>query len=325
MPKIETAIELISPRKAFEYLDRNTHNRPVRDTTVQCYAAMMLRGEWTLTHQGIAFNEYDVLTDGQHRLWAINEAGEHDPDFKGVRMMVTRGVEAEAMLAIDQNMPRTFADSINLTFGQKITNLHVSVARAMMGGFSQNVGKRVDIYTVNNFIEKYQTAINNAVMWFTPRRARLSQAQVVAVVARAVYNKYPEDQLKSFVNILRNGLMTDAAETPAILLRNFLLEKSSKSMDTAVVYAKTERALRAFLDKEPITTLYATADELFPIAGEALKAKPILRKSGLENEHIRMKALESRRKNLAERREAGLPLRKVKVVKGAAKAAKSAG
>ena len=38
------------------------------------FAAAMRRGEWRVTHQGIAFDTTGVLVDGQHRLAAIVEA-----------------------------------------------------------------------------------------------------------------------------------------------------------------------------------------------------------------------------------------------------------
>jgi hypothetical protein len=43
-----------------------------------------------------------------------------------------------------------------------------------------------------------------------------------------------------------------------------------------VVYRKTERALRAFLDRDPLATLYEAATELFPLPEE--QAQPRLRK-----------------------------------------------
>lgn len=41
---------------------------------VKGFAEAMSRGEWMVTHQGIAFSSAGVLVDGQHRLAAVIEA-----------------------------------------------------------------------------------------------------------------------------------------------------------------------------------------------------------------------------------------------------------
>jgi len=64
----------VTPRKAAEYLERNTANRPLAARTVREFAEAMRRGEWRVTHQGIAFDTTGALVDGQHRLAAIIEA-----------------------------------------------------------------------------------------------------------------------------------------------------------------------------------------------------------------------------------------------------------
>jgi len=64
----------VTPVKAAEYLARNTANRPLSQRTVRDFAQAMRRGEWRVTHQGIAFDTTGALVDGQHRLAAIIEA-----------------------------------------------------------------------------------------------------------------------------------------------------------------------------------------------------------------------------------------------------------
>jgi hypothetical protein len=64
----------VTPQKAAEYLQRNTGNRPLSKRTVREFAQAMRRGEWRITHQGIAFDTSGALVDGQHRLAAIIEA-----------------------------------------------------------------------------------------------------------------------------------------------------------------------------------------------------------------------------------------------------------
>jgi hypothetical protein len=71
---VRSKVQTITPKKAAEYLELNTANRPLATRTVREFAAAMRRGEWRVTHQGIAFDTTGALVDGQHRLAAIVEA-----------------------------------------------------------------------------------------------------------------------------------------------------------------------------------------------------------------------------------------------------------
>ncbi|TMM43070.1 MAG: hypothetical protein E6F99_00955 [Actinobacteria bacterium] len=71
---MRSTVQTITPKKAQEYLEHNTANRPLSGRTVRDFAQAMRRGEWRVTHQGIAFDTTGALVDGQHRLAAIVEA-----------------------------------------------------------------------------------------------------------------------------------------------------------------------------------------------------------------------------------------------------------
>src|SRR5438874_11918141 len=71
---MRSRVQTITPKKALEYLEHNTANRPLSGRTVRDFAQAMRRGEWRVTHQGIAFDTSGALVDGQHRLAAIVEA-----------------------------------------------------------------------------------------------------------------------------------------------------------------------------------------------------------------------------------------------------------
>jgi hypothetical protein len=67
-------VQTITPAKAAEMLESNTTNRPLSRPVVRAFAEAMERGDWMVTHQGIAFDVNGVLVDGQHRLAAVIEA-----------------------------------------------------------------------------------------------------------------------------------------------------------------------------------------------------------------------------------------------------------
>ncbi|SHF99959.1 hypothetical protein [Streptoalloteichus hindustanus] len=103
-----STIELITPELASQWLLLNVHNRPLSKTFVQQLAQQITRGEWQLTHQGIAFDEDGHLSDGQHRLEAIVKAG------IPVRSVVTRNVPRSAFVVMDTGRKRGARDALAL-------------------------------------------------------------------------------------------------------------------------------------------------------------------------------------------------------------------
>lgn len=75
----EAYVVAVTPKMAATWLQQNTldgkSNRRFRRAHAQSIAEEMRRGEWKLTHQGIAFGTSGRLLDGQHRLTAIVESG----------------------------------------------------------------------------------------------------------------------------------------------------------------------------------------------------------------------------------------------------------
>lgn len=103
---METRLTLVTPAMAREWLERNTDNRPLRPGVVDGFLAAWRRGEWKVTHQGIAFAKSGRLLDGQHRLTFISEL----PEKTVVPMNVSADLEEDAFDAIDQGFKRTTSD-----------------------------------------------------------------------------------------------------------------------------------------------------------------------------------------------------------------------
>ncbi|MFF5517629.1 hypothetical protein [Streptomyces coeruleorubidus] len=95
----------------------NTLNRPLSRQTVTQLARAIERGEWKLTHQGIAFDENGQLVDGQHRLEAVVKAG------TAVNMLVAHGVPRAAFTVMDTGRKRTGRDALSLAGEANSTHL----------------------------------------------------------------------------------------------------------------------------------------------------------------------------------------------------------
>jgi hypothetical protein len=101
---VRSKVQSVTPVKASEYLERNTANRPLSRRLVRDFAEAMRRGEWRVTHQGIAFDTEGALVDGQHRLAAVVEA-----DLP-VEMTVFTEVPVGAFDVLDTGKRRNAAD-----------------------------------------------------------------------------------------------------------------------------------------------------------------------------------------------------------------------
>ena len=103
-------IVTVTPAIAREWLKRNTVvNRALRRSWVEILKAAFARGEYIMTHQGVAFSDTGELLDGQHRLTAIAEL----PDGYSFPMQVTKGFQREDVFrAIDGGYKRSVADMI---------------------------------------------------------------------------------------------------------------------------------------------------------------------------------------------------------------------
>jgi hypothetical protein len=252
----------ITPTRALNWLENaNTNNRKVSDAYVKKLARDMKAGRWRLTHQGIAFDPHGVLLDGQHRLWAIVTAE------MPIMMHVFFDVPSEALPVTDDVRPRSLADQLRL--GQQhghVTKNHTSTLRAMLGGMSGPLS--MTSLEASESLSRHSEAVNFAIS-AVPAGKYICNATTRGVIARAHYSADPS-RLAEFAEMLGTGVVPHANAAAVILLRQFLYNNGGNANRTLRErYARTERALAAFLKNEPITRLMPTKQELFPLPEEA--------------------------------------------------------
>jgi hypothetical protein len=117
-------VQRITPAKAEEWLAANTTNRPLSRSTVRGFAEAMGRGDWLVTHQGVAFDSDGVLVDGQHRLAAVIEAD------VPVEMTVFSEVEPNTFDVLDTGKRRNAADVLAIE-GEKSTIMLAAMVRTV--------------------------------------------------------------------------------------------------------------------------------------------------------------------------------------------------
>jgi len=250
-----------------EHPDRKM-NRNVSQAHVQKLASDMRNGMWSRTHQGLAFDAEGVLLDGQHRLWAVVES-----DTTQMMHVMTGLDRREAQPAIDTHRGRTLVDACTIAGFTGMRTLHAAVMKAMVRGASPTKPVMTRIEEMQE-MQRHKKAIEFALELFPGKRmAGIMRAPVLAVIARASYTLEFRERLKRFAEVLATGQRHGDEEAVIVMLNQWLLtNKADGSATSLEAYAKTTRALQAYLKGERIRTLYGRKDDgAFPM--------PTLRKS----------------------------------------------
>lgn len=211
---VTTIKEFITPEAATNYLQVNTKNRPIRNGDVEKFANIIRKGMWKLTHQGVAFDYNNVLLDGQHRLFAIVEAG------LGVDMLVTRGLDPEAMDCIDVGMKRTVADALMLNHGVK-NSTSTAAAVNMIAKICCRGHRDIKVSTAHalRILEIYDVGIRDVFLAVNPFKP-VRTAGVFGTLAFA-FKTHPEEVM-SFAKAITFGEGLQRGD-PALTFRNALV------------------------------------------------------------------------------------------------------
>lgn len=142
---IFSSIETISPEMAKIILDTsNVKNRKVSKSNIDALAQEMSSGRWTLNGQSIAFDTNNILSDGQHRLYACIKAD------KPFATLVVRGVSENAFMHTDVVCrPRGVSDILGIK-GLKDSNYVASIAKIILSWESLDDESKHKVLTKNN-------------------------------------------------------------------------------------------------------------------------------------------------------------------------------
>lgn len=108
-PTVTCDIEEITPDTAKEWLGINHANRKLQDANVMRLRNVIDRGEWMEdSTDGIGLDVDGGVVNGQHRLQAISEGN------TPVYALVVRNVRPEVIKVIDQGLPRTLTQILQM-------------------------------------------------------------------------------------------------------------------------------------------------------------------------------------------------------------------
>ncbi|GKQ33652.1 hypothetical protein [Streptomyces sp. A012304] len=262
-----TEVRTVTPELAAEWLKKNTLNRPLSRQTVAQLSRAIERGEWKLTHQGIAFDEEGRLVDGQHRLEAVVKAG------IAVDMLVAHGVARTAFTVMDTGRKRTGRDALSLAGETNSTHLaaalrglqlYLSSPDATWSGGSSLVSNDQLLTTLEAHPEMRE-AIN--------RGMALNRATKVTVTAASIgwyvtsRERADIDQTAWFEGLITGAGLTES--DPRLVLRNTLLgmaagkryRRKDDSREHLLYYLK---AWNAWVEGRPLKLLRRSPGEKMP-------------------------------------------------------------
>lgn len=249
--------ELITPEKAKQYLESNTHNRALRKALVEIYAKDIANGRWRATHQGIAFSSDGRLLDGQHRLAAIVQA------MVPVQMLVARGLPPQSQIVMDDHAKRSAGDALSLALGDDVSARDIAVMRAVkeMGpGPSRHTARRSTKQELMETWELFRNAIQFIRDHFPSAEKGVTAAVVKAAIVLWWFHVEDLERLALFCEIVRGETLPNGIEDgSAVMLREWLLKNGMQSNAIrADGFRKSQRAIQAFMRYEALARLHGT-------------------------------------------------------------------
>jgi len=183
---------------------------------------------------------------------------------------------------IDDGRPRSMTDKLGYG-GISTDKRRVSIVRSMMLHYrcsrlrdAGSVGvytwsgasERVRPATFGAFHEAVRPAVDFALeSAMRGAKNRLGHACVCAAVACAWYTQN-HGRLAEFLSLLASGEIADRSDNAAIRLRDFMMNtglSSGGEQARCEIFVRSSTALRAFVERRPLSKLYAVPTAPFEI------------------------------------------------------------
>lgn len=264
----EPKTELVTPKKAEFYLNRNQINRKLYDGRAEQYATDMANGKWTRCVTPISFYVDGNIADGQHRLWAIVMTGISQ------RFIIVTGLTRADGLNIDTGLTRSVVDAARIAgVEHAVNNTLLTAARGICEGAAPTGTKSnaAKLTMLDTYRAPAEFASSNV------KRAKfIGVSPILAAVGRAFMHEADKERLKRFCHVLGTGFMDDNNESAAIALRNYMLMKgqtSSLSGNWVDTFIKAQHAIYTFMRGRALQAIKKINEEHYPLV--AVDHKPM--------------------------------------------------
>jgi hypothetical protein len=249
------------------FQDHNKSNRKPSKHIIAKYAQTMREGRWLLTHQGIAFDDLDLLLDGQHRLGAIVLAN------TPIMMHVSSGISRDTFAVLDTGFKRSAAHLINHPH-----RIVIAAAARVIGAVTGTLsGSHVSGGVYAGGAENDQTlaivddwpelAIYAAAVIRCYKNTGIPGPPHLAIIAEAARTPY-RDQIDSWLDGLIEGINLSASDPRRHLAKRFANQRERRALTGAgarrPAYCLIAKAWNAHARHEPMALLRYSDEESVP-------------------------------------------------------------
>ena len=249
------AYEEIGPREAAKFLASNENPRGKHPVgRIEAYARVMASKKWEPASI-ILLGFHDELLDGFGRLTAVIRTGIHQ------RFLVIRNFPPEYAHLIDGCKVRDPARTL-----AEVTSENIKSARALVSGIVRLPSRPITILTTDYvpLFELYRDGIN-PILAVTRGNNRGSIPMACKVAfAKAILNGLNPAKMQEGIRKLEQN---DVSDAPSLRLLTLALRHDSKKGrgELSLLYIKTAKAIKAWVEGVNLKCLKADGDDPFPI------------------------------------------------------------
>lgn len=248
-----TVTGLVTPEIAGFLLALNTGNRPMANASVDRFVAILRRGAWLNTGEPVIVSAEGILSDGQHRLRAVQVSG------IAAEMDVRFGIARAAFVVTNTGARRTAGNALSIA-GKPHASMQAAIGRMLVqydAGAIHYSAAQIDPDMVmaasdNEPAIGRVAALIHGLKMKPLRTAPVGLALVLATRASSF------EQAETFARLADDGRAgdNDGSRRLNIRLRDIGLNKERlRQLDVAVL---TVRAWNAWIAGRPIQVLKVT-------------------------------------------------------------------
>lgn len=242
----------VTPQLAKEWLDRNTHNRNLRERAIAAYARDMKTGNWAENGEAIKFAADGTLLDGQHRLSAIIEAD------VTIRMLIVTGLQSADQETMDAGRKRSLADALHLRGETNSAILGSILRRTLMWehGSYRNSGTYTPTNTeCLNFLDEHPEVRDSTQVASTLRKPSRLPASVLGLT-HWLFSRIDAEDAAWFFDKLGSGANLDQYHPVWTLRRRAeLADQSTGRVPEDMLLACVIKAWNAYREGQQIKVL----------------------------------------------------------------------
>jgi len=232
----------------------NTNNRKFKLDAIEQYANDMKANKWTTSR--IVFYHDGILCDGQNRLAAVIKSNIE------VVFDILVGADYSEGVNIDMGVKRTQGDSLRLQGADHwITAKNTIAIINFLARISKGRPKRLSHNEIKEYAESNREWIE-PIAQITTKKKNLTTAAYFASIALALRAGESLNEIAEFHQAYLTGEVYDKNKNAVLRLRDYCLANDQAWTGYHCINTGklTQRALKAYIDRQPLAKLYAPSD-----------------------------------------------------------------